>query len=289
MVLDACLASLVRQCHEGHVPLIVARADHPSAIEGLAVAYPTVQVVAVPIGTDLPRLRGAGLAVATGDLVALTEDHCVADAGWVSSMRGYLGQPIDVVGGGMDNARRARATDWGAFFAEYGVYAGQASRTDAPDAPPLLITAANVGYARRVQTDVVEWTMNGTWENVVHDRLRSRGAVLVFDAGACVRQNLSHSLSSFIADRFRHGRQYARDRLAESPRAGRWLRIGTSILLPPLLAFRIARIAVGSSERAIAFVRALPFTIVFLIGWAAGEASGYWLGASAGPRLDRPE
>jgi glycosyltransferase involved in cell wall biosynthesis len=290
-VLDACLASLLPQCVGQNVDVVVARADDAASLIELAATYPSVQVVALPPSSDLPRVRGHGLQAATGELVALTEDHCVADPGWVARMQGYIGRGVDVVGGGMENARRARAMDWGAFFAEYGFYAGLTPRRDAAGHPPLLITSANVAYSRRVLDNVIDWMTHGAWENVVHDRLRSQGAVLVFDPDARVSHNLSYPFGAFIAERFRHGCDYARARLTEEPGRSRWLRVASSALLPFVLTARVGHIAGGSRERALAFARALPFTLAFLGGWAVGEAVGYSQGplpASCSPRPDEP-
>ena len=283
-VLEACLDSLLPQCANAGVELIVARADEPAALASLESRYPQVRFVSLASGTDIPRLRGAGLAVASGSLAALTEDHCVADPGWVATMTSHAEQAADVIGGAMDNARHTRALDWGAFFAEYGFFAGMSSRHQRVDGATILLTGANVAYSRRVLPQVVAWTTDGAWENVVHDRLREAGAILLFEPDARVSQNLTYAFGPFVADRFRHGYDYARVRLAESPAMSRIGRIAASLLLPPVLTWRVGRAAVGSLGRAVAFIRALPFTLVFLGAWSAGEAMGYLRGASTAPR-----
>ncbi len=282
-VLDACLAALIPQCAIVSAELIVARADEPVRIAALSKDYPSVRFVPLPAGTSIPRIRGAGLAEAGGAFAALTEDHCVADARWVETMRRHVGTGEDVVGGAMDNARQSRAIDWGAFFAEYGFFSALTAHAAAQGKGAILITGANVGYSRRVLEVAVPWMLDGAWENVVHDRLRASGMVMVFDPAARVGQNLHYALGAFVADRYRHGHDYARARLAEAPGASRVVRLAATALLPPLLTMRVARTAVGSSARAMAFARALPFTLVFFGAWAAGEAVGYLRGPSAAP------
>lgn len=286
-VLDACLQSLLPQCAGAGIELIVARADHPAELARLQRDYPGLRFVSLPVGTGIPQLRGAGLAVASGKIAALTEDHCVADVNWVATMASYAGRPVDIVGGGMDNAQTRRALDWGAFFAEYGFFSAVSARPPQPPGTTLLLTGANVAYSRRVLADVVTWTVAGAWENVVHDRLRQNGAVMVFEPAARVGQNLRYSFAAFCADRYRHGHDYARVRLAESAGTNRWLRIAATLALPPVLTWRVARTAVGSATRAVAFARALPFTMAFLAAWAAGEAVGYLRGPSAAPQRSR--
>ncbi|CAN5155485.1 hypothetical protein BH09GEM1_BH09GEM1_41290 [soil metagenome] len=284
-ILDACLAALLPQCANIDAELIVARADDLAAMDSLTQSYPAVSFIHVPVGTGIPQLRGTGLAAAGGDIAALTEDHCVASPNWVATMAAHAGTSVDVVGGGMDNARTNRALEWGAFFAEYGFFSAVSARPPQAEGTTLLLTGANVAYARRVLPDVVAWTLDGAWENVVHDRLRAAGAVLVFDPAARVGQNLMYSLAAFCVDRYQHGHDYARVRLALSPGENRLVRMAASLALPPVLTLRVARTAVGSRARAAAFIRALPFTFAFLAAWSAGEAIGYLRGPSAAPQL----
>jgi hypothetical protein len=285
-VLDACLAALVPQCTEHSVELIVARADSADAIAALTSSYPSVHFVPLPAGSSIPHIRGAGLARATGTLAALTEDHCVADAQWVAAMRRHDGSGDDVVGGAMDNAKQHRAIDWGAFFAEYGFFSALTARA-AAQGGTILITGANVGYSRRALERCTGWMLEGAWENVVHDRLRAEGMTMVFEPAARVGQNLHYGLAAFMGDRYRHGHDYARARLAEMPGSNRLVRLAASALLPPLLTLRVARTAVGSRARATAFARALPFTLLFFSAWAVGEAVGYLRGPSAIPVAGR--
>ena len=52
----------------------------------------------------------------------LTEDHCVPGPHWVEELCLGVDNVAEIVGGGMDNARRSRAVDWAAYFAEYGFF-----------------------------------------------------------------------------------------------------------------------------------------------------------------------
>lgn len=276
-VLDACLASLVPQCAAQQAELLVARPGDSADLAAPAADHPGVRVVPVAGVADVPRLRGAGLAAARGTIVLLTEDHCVPAPDWVATL-GAHAQHADVVGGGMDNGRRERAIDWGAYFSEYGFFDAESAGADADGASRRrLITGANVAYARRVVDQAATWMREGAWENVVHDRLAAAGAVLRFVPAARVAQDLHYAFAPFVRDRYEHGRDYARTRLREAGAGGRWLRVATAPLLPALLTWRVARGAGGARPRA--FARALPFTVAFLAAWSAGELAGYVRGA----------
>lgn len=277
-LLHACLGSLLGQCQRLHAELLVARAGAPADVVALGGMYPSVRFVAAPPDASIPRLRARGISHASGDLVALTEDHCIADENWVEALTRSAQGDADVVGGGMDNARRSRAVDWAAYFAEYGFFA--TNRPDSASGPPLL-TGANVAYKRHVIADVIGWAQKGEWENVAHFRLVAQGSKLRFARMAAVYQNQSYSLAAFCVDRYEHGRDYARKHLVESPDTNRWLRFASSPLLPLLLTWRVARAAARS--RWGTFLRALPATFLFLTAWSIGEAIGYLRGPVAEP------
>lgn len=270
-LLESCLNSLIPQCEQHGADLIVARSALLHEIQLLELRFPGVRFVRVDAGESIPRLRAAGMAVAGGDIVALTEDHCMAADDWLAQMIHGHSQGRDVVGGAMDNAQWHRAIDWAAFFAEYGLFAEGGK----PGTQPLL-TGANVAYSRRVIDEVIAWARQGEWENVAHDRLHARGSTMHFLSTAAIYQNKSYGFWSFCVDRFEHGRDYARRRLVDEGSQRRWIYIPGSCLLPGLLTLRVAR-ALARHQR-FPFLRALPFTFAFLVAWSVGEAWGYTLG-----------
>ncbi len=271
-LLDACLASLLPQCARHDAEIVVARACPLAEFRELEAAYPKVLFVPAPDGSTIPYLRSAGMAAADGDIVALTEDHCVVGEDWVAQLISAQHKGADVVGGAMDNAQRDRAIDWAAYFAEYGFFAEEAaSHTAEPQ-----LTGANVAYSRRVVGEVIGWAKEGEWENVAHARLRAQGSTLHFLRTAAVYQNKNYRFGDFCRDRYEHGRDYARRRLVDEGGLKRWLFVPGAVLLPFLLTLRVSRVI--SPQHRPAFRRALPYTFAFLTAWSLGEAVGYLLG-----------
>jgi glycosyltransferase involved in cell wall biosynthesis len=271
-LLDACLASLLPQCSAHRAEVVVARVCPVAEFRELERTYPEVLFVPAPDGSSVPYLRSLGLAAADGDIVALTEDHCVVADDWVAQLANAQTRGADVVGGAMDNAQRERAIDWAAYFAEYGFFAEQGGG----GAGSPLLTGANVAYSRRVVGDVIAWARDGEWENVAHARLAGRGSTLQFLRTAAVYQNKNYRFWDFCRDRFVHGRDYARKRLADEGTARRWLYAPGTAVLPLLLLWRVSRAIAPRHRRA--FLRALPFTLGFLTAWSVGEAAGYLKG-----------
>ena len=278
-LLEACLASLRPQCAAKDAQLIIARACEAPELEAFQRRYPATEFILCEPGTSIPRLRAAGMAAATGDIVALTEDHCVAAPDWLDRLLDAQARSnTDVVGGSMDNARRDRSVDWAAYFSEYGFFAEQGGAGEQP-----LLTGANVAYRRDLVDEVTAQAGAGEWENVVHARLLERGRAFAFVRDAAIYQNQRYTFGAFCRDRYEHGRDYARRRLATQGNGRRWVYFFGSAVLPAILILRISRV-IGAGQR-LAFLRALPLTFGFLTAWSVGEAVGYLRGPT-GPAAE---
>ena len=261
------------QCQRLGVELVVARGGGPDGSEQARV-FVGCRLVRCQPGASVPAIRGVGLAAVEAEWVALTEDNCVADPDWLATLMAGTHPGVDVLGGRMDNARTARALDWGAFFAEYGFFGRRRPRAR-PGQPPL-VTGANVAYRRAVVPDVAAWAQEGAWEDVIHDHLAACGARFGIVPEACVRQNLTYALRPFCRDRYLHGHDYAVARAGSAPLGRRVLLALATPLLPPLLAWRVWRSA--GRDAPLPFARALPATLAFFTAWALGEAVGYLRG-----------
>lgn len=285
-LLEACLSSVLSQSRRLGAEVVVARPEDAGDLEPLRTSHPDVRFEPAPEGSNVPQLRAVGMAAARGDIVALTEDHCVAEEGWLRSLVEAHADGGEVVGGAMENARCASTVDWAAFFAEYGLFAGDGggSGPEEDDEGAPSMTGANVSYARELVDRVVERAGRGEWENVIHDELAASGRAMEFLETAAVAHNRSWGVREFCVDRFLHGRDYARRRLDDAPIGRRWLWLVGTPVLPMLLCARIARAAAGRHPGI--FLRALPATLLFLAAWSAGEAAGYLLGPAHGPPAD---
>ena len=270
-----CVASLEAQCRVLGAELIVARAGDAKDLAHVRARLPWATVLAAPAGARIPYLRGLGIGAAQGHPVAVTEDHCLAAPDWLEQMVVQMTDGYDLVGGGMANLPGSSIIDWAAYLADYGFYSF--ARPPLPAGALPLITAANAAYSRRVAADVAAWALAGAWEDVVHNRLAEQGRGHRFVPGARMFHAYHYQFRAFWRNRYSHGYDYGRSRLAEPPHPPRVVLLGMTPLLPIVLAWRISRSAAG--EDLWAFARALPIMLAFLTGWAAGEVAGYLAGA----------
>lgn len=80
-LLAQCLEALRPQCARTGAELVVARAGESAGLP--QECLDGVETVPGPLPTAVPQLRGAGIALAKGSIVLVTEDHCVPADDWV--------------------------------------------------------------------------------------------------------------------------------------------------------------------------------------------------------------
>ena len=266
----AALRALKPQCLRRGVELVVARAwssDSPEVVE----LRDGCRVVRCVPDARRTELRGRGLAAADTEWVAVTEDTCVADSDWLAQLMAAANSDTDVLGGAIAVRSPADRMAWGAFFSEYGFYAGTGRRGLDPASPAVAM--ASVAYRNSVAARVTARSLSGEWEDVIHRELAGCGARFGLAPNARVRFNYSGDAGAFCLDRFEHGRAYATRRGASVSAAARALLALRTPALPVVLAGRLARLA--GRDGAGMFVAALPGTLLFLSAWSAGEAAGY--------------
>jgi hypothetical protein len=81
--LATCLGQLRSRGLAGEAELVVARAGD---VGELAVQHPYARFVACSPGASVAELRAAGMRAAGGDIVAVTEDDCLASAEWLDQI-----------------------------------------------------------------------------------------------------------------------------------------------------------------------------------------------------------
>lgn len=270
-VLRDALAALRPQCDRPDVELIVARGGAGGIERTTLDLVPGCRVVPCSPAATLPMIRGAGLRAARGDIALLTEDNCVPAAEWVDRLVDSVRLGAAVAGGTVGNLRDSRAVDIAGYLAEYGAFGP--GRSPVAPGPMIALSGANVAYARTVLGSAAEAMAAGAWEGEVHARLAGEGARFALVPEARVNQNLKFETGPYCRERNAHGQWYGSTRSAGWPLLHRALAAAGSVLLPVLLTARAwrnaGRLAPGR------FFQALPFTLLFVAAWSAGEATGY--------------
>ena len=253
-------------------------------------------------GDGVPRLRRLGADRARGPVVAFVEDACVVGPGWVDAiLKAFADEDCLAASGPVLQGDGASATDWAVYFAEYAPFSGSARRSDRPPtlpshtggegegsgavlsgplppcggglgwgvASPSTSRLAGINFACRREA-------LGPSPTIREAELSSRlaGSIRWID-GASVSHVRHYHPAEALADRWRFGREFGRDRWSDRP--GSLRRLGVAAA-PAILGVQLARLARGlwrdRSLRKPALASS-PETLALLMAWSSGEALGW--------------
>jgi hypothetical protein len=260
-----------------------ASGNAPPSDEEMVALGGRINWISMP-GKSVYQVRHAAYHAARGEILAITEDHCVVAPDWVERiLDAHLRYPnAAAIGGTVLNDTDEKSVDWAAFFL-----------TQSPYMPPLangptnrISGPANVSYKRYL----VE-RLGGDDENGLIDWLELPAALegeeIVADDSIRVRHSQSQGLISTSRAEFDNGRTIAGYRRRQMER-GDWLRILSSPVLPSYRAVRQMRLVrskdmpEGMTTARIA--QALPAHIWFQYCAMAGELLGYASGPGDSPK-----
>jgi glycosyltransferase involved in cell wall biosynthesis len=271
--LDACLAALARQRGGVRAEVVVADCCGDGARELVAREYPWVRLLSFAERRPVPELRAIGIAHSRGDVVAVTEDHCIPAEDWFERIVARHRGPYAAVGGAVENAATERLVDWAVFLCEYSRYVNPVPRGVTDDIP-----GNNVAYKREALAHIQDLLDAGRWEHFLHWRLQEAGLELCSDPANVVHHRKSFTIREFLEQRFHYGRSFAGMRVEGGPFWRRLMFAFGSPILPPLLLGRIADRLFRRRRHRLIFLRSCPLLALFTLSWTAGELIGYLTG-----------
>lgn len=271
-ILEVLQALRTQDTAEDYEVIVVdRRQDEISA--RIAREFPAVRVLPCDSTLPLPAMCDLALASARGEVVVVTEDHCVPAPSWLRSISDAFHEYPAAAGiaGAVVNGTAERAIDRATYLCEYAEFTPPIEEgTGGP------LCGVNVAYRREVLLEVPVGLRRGRfWDSGVQSHLRDAGALLVATNRIRIEHRKRIPLGAFIAQRMAYSRQFAGLRF---PRRA-WLRRGAAALatplLPLLLAVRLARSSVRSPIVARQARTCVPLLVFFYCAWALGEFVGY--------------
>lgn len=262
--LRSCLAALEGQRAGTQVVVVEA---HPSS-EAVKERFPWAEFLTCPDAL-VPELWREGIDRARGRIVALTIAQMIPAPDWVETVvRAH--DEHDAVGGAIDPGEDLRLVDWAEYFVRY-------SREMAPFEPAARedIAGDNASYKRALLVEEREHLRTGFWEPVIHPVLRRRGVELWHTPEMLVRQGRSNGFLAFAAQRWAHGRRYARQRGEDFTRRRHALGALGAPAVPFLMTLRVLRSVFAKGRFRGRLIAALPLVFALNTVWALAEARGH--------------
>lgn len=256
--------------------IVIADRIQDKVSDRIKTSYPHVRLIPCPSDMSLPKMRTLAFRASSGSIVAVTEDHCVPQPGWLSIVSNAFdngGTDLVAVGGSVANGVTVRGLDWATFLCEYSYFSPPVFEGATPVLPGM-----NIAYRRSVLEEAPDDVLtSGFWETTLHPRLLSNGGALLSMNALRMNHCKKFSMRLFMAQRFLYSRYYAGVRFQNAGYAKRLAAAAGALLLPPILLWRMtgAAQAKGLGHE---FRLAFPALLVFVFVWSVGEAVGSLLG-----------
>jgi Glycosyl transferase family 2 len=271
-----CLEALMRQTDADNVEIVVPCDDRISDVPSLQAQFPAVCFVRIEGWCTYAELRAIGVVQAQGEVVALTEDHCVPDPQWCVRIMEAHAASHAVIGGSVDKGRADTVLNWGVYLCDFSRY-----MSPVQEGPADYLTDCNVSYKAAALAPIRHLWERAFHETTVHWALRERGETLWLSPRIVVHQQRSLHFLTALRERHAFGRLFAATRVAAVSSGRRLIFAGLSWMLPLHLTARVALNVMRKRRHRRRFLKALPVVIGLNLVWACGEFVGYVTGRSA--------
>ena len=224
------------------------------------------------------RLVAENMRTASGDIVALMEDHCTARPGWVGAiLRAHEEYPkAAAIGGSIENGTPDGSLEWASYLMTQGAH--MAPLQNGPTTH--IANEADISFKRWALEDVEDHPLG--FMTLRHSRfLADSGELLVNDDRIQVDHYEFLGPRATMIIHFDDGRTISGFR-RRTMASGDWLRILAAPLLPIYRSARVVRNAM-SKGRASTVMTALPWIVALEYCHGGGEFVGYLLGPGRSP------
>lgn len=273
--LDRCLESIRDEVTRLDAEAIVVTTGAAAHASRIAAQCPWVRVVRAAGVETVPALRWRGVEEATGELVAVIEEHCAAAGDWLrQALAAHAKGEYGAVGGAIGDAGYERLRDWVVYFCEYS-----GALPPAPAGETDHLNDANIAYRRRLLVQYAHLLADGYWPMTLHPTLRGTGVKFLSVPEMIVSHHGPFEFGYYLRQRFWFSRAFAGVRARREAPWWRWAYLLGAPLLPVLLLARMARRVLEKRCRVRQFMLSLPLTASALIVLVAGE----WIGCLLGP------
>jgi GT2 family glycosyltransferase len=293
-LLDRCLTAVEAGSELPEQLVVVNGIDGktPAVVERHAIRFDEIVLAQHP-NRNLATLRNLGLPYCTGDIIAMSDDDAVPEAGWTAAVRAaHVGHPE---AGGVGGPVRGTNDSFLSRVADAVVFPDPK-----PGRPIHTLPTVNMTYKRAAIEAVGEFDETlFRGEDVDYNwRVIKAGYALAFEPAMRVRHEHRSTLTGLYQQQYMYGRAYVlvRSKWPEmysvyphslrTPRS--WAKLGYAALAIFYLPLGIARSLPARTDQ----MKAYPVLVVHHLVWKAGmlrQAVSMGAGGPGDlPRRERP-
>lgn len=281
-VMEQCLLALASQSGGHLAEIIVADSSDDGTAQLVSREFPAVRLLHFESALTIPELRGKGIAISRGRIVAILDPYSIAAKDWATSViSAHAKVPNVVIGGSVDKHPDSPGglLGWALYFNEYGMFMTPVAR-----GPAGIVPGSNVSYKRSHLFDGPRARHAVFWKTFVNAEAADSGHSLWLEPDVRVSLNKPVPFRDFLRTRFFHGRCYAAMRVESRAWPIRWLHAASTPLVPFVLFVRWSRVIWPKGRHRLTYIRTVPLQMALFAVWALGELVGYLFGAGSSCR-----
>jgi hypothetical protein len=269
-----CLRSLESQQAAPAAELIVVDRVGDAIRGRLRSEHPTVRVISTDPGkrATIPEMRRLGAEAASGEIVAVLEEHCTAPLGWVTAIQTNFRPADAAIGGPILDGAFETLRDWCVYFSEYHNYLPPWI-----DGERVALNGANIAYRRNTLLQHRDVLDAGYWEVVLHPRLVRDGAFRAVNAMGA-HHNGPFAYGYYLRQRYLLSRVWGGTQRALVPPSTRLLHVVLAPIFPVFLWARVSARVLAKRQYLGKYLQTLPLLVPAWICYAFGESLGYLAG-----------
>ena len=268
--LERCLSALAGQVGAPPFEVLVVYDPRLLDIPALGERHPRVRFVSNDDQQTPLELASRAVGEAHGEVVLLTEDHCVPRPDWVHRLVSARRRDRAAVGGAVEPLSGATALDWAFYCVDFFRY-----MPPLRGGPSPTLTVCNVMYERERLERIA-----GLWgelfhETAVNEALKRRFGELWLEPTARVGMRRHVRFPDAVYERYAFGRLFGCTRLGFVPGWRRAYYTLLAVALPLVLMGRMARRSLTTRRNAARFIESFPYLVALVLAWSWGEWLGY--------------
>jgi glycosyltransferase involved in cell wall biosynthesis len=272
--IDECLESIEQQVKDHAAEAIVVACGSAEYASRLQSKFPWVRIIRRADRETIPDLRRRGVEAASGCIIAIIEEHCLAAPDWLErAIAAHTSGDYGVVGGPVVDHSYERLRDWVVYFCEYNNYLPPWKAGELHD-----LGSANIAYSRALLVKYKDLLSGGYWEAGLHPQLAADGVGFKPVPGMVVHHRGPFNYGYYLRQRFWFSRAFAGARGPHPPASKKIIYCLATPLVPFLLMARMAQRVFRKQCHVAKFVQASPLMIPVLVVYVAGEFVGYLAG-----------
>jgi len=273
MTIEKCLRSLVSQTTSHPYEVIVVDSSHDGTGDLIQRKFPEVRLHVFPDRKYVGAARNQGIALARGDIIALTDADCTAEENWIEEIFKAHLFSYPAIGGAIANGNPENRVGWAAYFCEFSAWIPSQRPGWKGD-----IAGANMSYKKEVFSKFGKF-IEGTYcsDTEFHWRLHKESISLRFEPNILVKHHNIIHFGQLMRHEFLHGKNFATVRIRgkKFSRGRRFVYVLFSPLLPIKLFLERGLKTLQSTFYLSQFLKSSPLLFFALLFWSAGEVVGY--------------